>query len=62
MYLTLRRYAEVGPRVHQAAPRIEAGLVPILRRSSGFKAYCTFASEAGDGVSMSLFATEGEAT
>ncbi|WP_052402818.1 hypothetical protein [Muricoccus aerilatus] len=62
MYLTLRRYADAGPRVHEAAPRIEAGLVPILKRLPGFKGYCTFASEAGDGVSMTLFDSEGQAT
>jgi hypothetical protein len=62
MYLTLRRYAGAGPRVNEAAPRIEAGLTPILKRSPGFKGYCALASEAGDGVSMTLFESEEQAS
>jgi heme-degrading monooxygenase HmoA len=57
MYLTLRQYAGAGPRVDQIAGRLEGGLVPLLKRSPGFKGYCALGSEDGDGVSMSLFET-----
>jgi hypothetical protein len=58
MYLTLRRYAGAASRIEQVSLKVKAGLVPILKRVPGFQSYCTLATEAGDGVSLSLFETE----
>jgi hypothetical protein len=58
MYLTLRRYAGVAPQIDQVSLKVKAGLVPILKRAPGFRGYCTLATEAGDGVSLSLFDSE----
>jgi heme-degrading monooxygenase HmoA len=56
MYVTLRRYAEVGARMYEIiARRVEEGLVPTLKAQPGFRCYCAFVSEDGDGVSMTVF-------
>lgn len=55
MYVTLRRYSGGGARADEIARRVEQGLVPILKRSAGFRTYCALASEAGDAVSVSIF-------
>ena len=61
MYLTLRRYAGAAARVDEISSKVEKGLVPILKKSPGFKGYCVFASEDGDGVSVSLFESQEQA-
>ena len=55
MYLTLRRYAGAAERMDQIAPKVSEGLVPILKRSPGFKGYCAVETEGGDGVSVTFF-------
>jgi hypothetical protein len=62
MYLTLRRYAGTAARADEIASRVQEGLVPILKRSPGFKGYCIFTSEDGDGVAVSLFESREQAT
>ena len=63
MYVTLRRYAEVGARMYEVIFRkVEAGLVPMLRGQPGFRCYCALLSEDGDGVSVTVFDGRGQAT
>jgi heme-degrading monooxygenase HmoA len=62
MYITLRRYAGAAARMDKIAPKVKAGLVPILARATGFKGYCAIKAESGDGVSVTLFESEDQAT
>jgi len=56
MHVTLRRYAEVGARMYEMVFRkVEAGLVPRLKGQPGFRLYCAFLSEEGEGVSVTVF-------
>ena len=62
MYVTLRRYPEVGARMYEIiARRVEEGLVPTLKAQPGFRCYCAFVSEDGDGVSVTVFDERGQA-
>ena len=63
MYVTLRRYAEVGARMYEMiARKVEEGLVPTLKGQPGFRSYCAFVSEDGDGVSVTVFDGREQAT
>ncbi len=63
MYVTLRRYPEVGARMYEIiARRVEEGLVPTLKAQPGFQCYCAFVSEDGDGVSVTVFDDRGQAS
>src|SRR5688500_62109 len=62
MYVTLRRYAGVASRAPEIVRKVEAGLIPVLTRSQGFRSYCALASEAGDAVSISVFDDRESAT
>lgn len=55
MFLTLRRYPNAGSRAEEIARRVQDGLVPILKGTSGFKGYCALRSEDDAAVSVSLF-------
>ncbi len=56
MHVTLRRYAEVGARMYEMiARKVEEGLVPTLKGQPGFRCYCAFVSEDGDGLSVTVF-------
>jgi hypothetical protein len=56
VYLTLRRYAEVGARMYEIVFRkVEAGLVPMLKARPGFRLYCALLNEDGEGVSVTAF-------
>ncbi len=56
MYLTLRRYAEIGARMYEVVFRkVEAGLVPMLKARPGFRSYCALLNEEGEGVSVTAF-------
>jgi len=56
MYVTLRRYAEVGARMYEMiARKVEEGLVPTLKGQPGFRSYCALLTEDGDGVSVTVF-------
>jgi hypothetical protein len=57
MFMVVRKYRVMGSP-EEAAQRIEAGLVPILRQIPGFTAYYTFADGSGHALSVSVF--EGE--
>ena len=58
MHLTFRRYSEFGARMYEMVFRkVEAGLVPKLKALPGFRVYCAFLSEDGDGVSVTVFDT-----
>lgn len=60
MYLTIRNYAGKGALIDRLVPPVRDGLVPLLKSAPGFKGYCTFASEDGHIVSVSVF-DDGEA-
>ena len=63
MYVTLRRYAEIGARMYQIiARKVEERLVPMLKAQPGFRCYCAFVSEDGDGVSVTVFDDRERAT
>jgi hypothetical protein len=56
VYLTLRRYAEIGARMYEVVFRkVEAGLVPMLKARPGFRSYCALLNEEGEGVSVTAF-------
>jgi hypothetical protein len=56
VYLTLRRYAEIGARMYDVVFRkVEAGLVPMLKARPGFRSYCALLNEEGEGVSVTAF-------
>jgi heme-degrading monooxygenase HmoA len=56
VYLTLRRYAEIGARMYEIVFRkVEAGLVPMLKARPGFRSYCALLNEEGEGVSVTAF-------
>jgi heme-degrading monooxygenase HmoA len=62
MYITLRRYAGAAARMDEIAPKVKQGLVSILAGSAGFKGYCAVKADSGDGVSVTLFESEDQAT
>jgi RimJ/RimL family protein N-acetyltransferase len=63
MYVTLRRYAEVGARMYEViARKVEEGLVPTLKGQPGFRSYCAFVGEDGDGLSVTAFDDREQAT
>src|SRR3954471_23221487 len=63
MYVTLRRYAEIGVGMYQiVARKVEEGLVPMLKGQPSFRCYCAFVSEDGDGVSVTVFGDREPAT
>ena len=62
MYVTLRRYPEIGARMYEMiARKVEEGLVPMLKRQPGFRCYYAIVSEDGDGLSVTVFDERGQA-
>jgi hypothetical protein len=57
MFMVVRKYGLAGP-AGEAARRVEAGLVPLLRRAPGLRAYHAFDGGDGIGGSVSLFESE----
>ena len=55
MYVTIRKYADKGALIEGLVPPVCDSFVPLLRRASGFKGYCAFASEDGHVVSVTIF-------
>jgi hypothetical protein len=53
VYVVIRRYA-AGARADEVARRVGEGLVPILTKTSGFRAYYCFVGEDGRPVSVSI--------
>ena len=53
MYVVIRRYA-AGARADEVARRVGEGLVPILTKTPGFRAYYAFVGEDGRPVSVSI--------
>ena len=53
MYVVIRRYAP-GARADEVARRVGEGLVPILTKLPGFRAYYCFVGEDGRPVSVSI--------
>ena len=53
MFAVIRRYA-AGARASEVARRVGEGLVPILTKLPGFRAYYCFVGEDGRPVSVSI--------
>jgi hypothetical protein len=53
VYVVIRRYA-AGAQAAEVARRVGAGLVPILTKLPGFRAYYCFVVEDGRPVSVSI--------
>ena len=53
MFVVIRRYA-AGARAEEVARRVGEGLVPILTKLPGFRAYYCFVGEDGRPVSVSI--------
>ncbi len=53
MFVVIRRYA-AGARTGEVARRVGEGLVPILTKLPGFRAYYCFVGEDGRPVSVSI--------
>ncbi len=53
MFVVIRRYA-AGARAGEVARRVGEGLVPILTKRPGFRAYYCFVGEDGRPVSVSI--------
>ena len=53
MFVVVRRYAP-GARASEVAWRVGEGLVPILAKLPGFRAYYCFVGEVGRPVSVSI--------
>ena len=53
MFVVIRRYA-AGARASEVARRVGEGLVPILTKQPGFRAYYCFVGEDGRPVSVSI--------
>jgi hypothetical protein len=53
VYVVIRRYA-AGAQVAEVARRVGAGLVPILTKLPGFRAYYCLVGEDGRPVSVSI--------
>ena len=54
MFVVIRRYAAAGARTDEVARRVAEGLVPVLKRQPGFRAYYCFVGEDGRPVSVSV--------
>ena len=53
MFVAIRRYA-AGAKADEVARRVGEGLVPILAKLPGFRAYYCFVGEDGRPVSVSI--------
>lgn len=53
MFVVIRRYA-AGARAGEVAQRVGEGLVPVLRKLRGFRAYYAFVGDDGRPVSVSI--------
>ena len=53
MFVVIREYA-AGARASEVARRVGEGLVPILTKLPGFRAYYAFVAEDGRPVSVSI--------
>ena len=53
MFVVIRRYA-AGARAGEVARRVGEGLVPVLTKLPGFRAYYCFVGEDGRPVSVSI--------
>ena len=53
MFVVIRRYA-AGARTGEVARRVGEGLVPVLTKLPGFRAYYCFVGEDGRPVSVSI--------
>jgi len=55
MYISIARYAGMAGTIGEAAPKVQQGLVPLLKGQPGFHGYANFASEQGDVVALAIW-------
>ena len=57
MYINISRYAGAAGKIGEAAPKVEQGFVPLLKGQPGFQGYAAFASEQGDIIACTVWAS-----
>ena len=55
MYISIARYAGMAGKIATAAPKVQRGLVPMLKDQPGFLGYAALASEQGDVVTIGIW-------
>jgi heme-degrading monooxygenase HmoA len=55
MYIVIARYAGMAGKIATAAPKVQQGLVPMLKDQPGFLGYAALASEQGDVVAIGIW-------
>jgi heme-degrading monooxygenase HmoA len=55
MYISIARYAGMAGSIGEAAPKVQQGLVPLLKGQPGFHGYATFATDQGDVVALTIW-------
>src|SRR4051812_48370987 len=59
MYINISPYAGGAGKIGEVAPKVQQGLVPLLKEQQGFLGYATFATEQGDAVALSIWENGG---
>jgi heme-degrading monooxygenase HmoA len=57
MHVTITRYAGRAGKIGEAAPKVQQGFVPMLKGRPGFQGYAAFASEQGDIIACTIWAS-----
>ena len=57
MHVIITRYAGMAGKIEEATPKVQQGFVPVLKGQPGFQGYAAFASEQGDIVSCTIWAS-----
>jgi heme-degrading monooxygenase HmoA len=57
MHLIISRYAGAAGKIGAAAPKVQQGFVPMLKGRPGFHGYAAFASEQGDIIACTIWAS-----
>ncbi|WP_043343607.1 antibiotic biosynthesis monooxygenase [Belnapia moabensis] len=57
MYIVIGRYAGAAGKIAEAAPKVQQGLVPLIKEQPGFLGYAALASEQGEIVAFFIWKT-----
>ena len=55
MHVIITRYAGMAGKIGEAAPKVQQGIVPMLKGQPGFQGYAAFASEQGDIIACAIW-------